>query len=206
MVLLFDFTGYALRWDTDISWALLVGTNLLRSIPLIGGGLYRLVVGGVAIGPASVVRIYGWHVYGLTVVAIFILGWHLFRVRRDGGISSAVSKGMPAISRHELVWREMIALLVVSVLLLAIAIIFPPGLAPVANFEIPPAEAVAPWFFVWIQQLLRFGSPFLMGVLIPVLILVVLALLPYLLDNNQQGVGRWFNSQGEYLNAWCFLF
>lgn len=32
LVLLIDFTGYVLRWDDRASWALIVGTNLLRLI------------------------------------------------------------------------------------------------------------------------------------------------------------------------------
>ena len=33
LVLLLDFTGYVLRWDEGIRWALVVGTNLLKTIP-----------------------------------------------------------------------------------------------------------------------------------------------------------------------------
>ena len=33
VVLLLDFTGYVLRWDEGIRWALVVGTNLLKTIP-----------------------------------------------------------------------------------------------------------------------------------------------------------------------------
>ena len=36
---LLDFTGYMLRWDQGIQWALVVGTNLLKTIPLIGEAL-----------------------------------------------------------------------------------------------------------------------------------------------------------------------
>ena len=46
LVLLLDFTGYVLRWDEGIRWALIVGTNLLKTIPWIGNSFYQLVVGG----------------------------------------------------------------------------------------------------------------------------------------------------------------
>ena len=52
-VLLLDFTGYALRWDAHIGWALLVGTNLLKTIPLAGPVLYGMVVGGPELGASS---------------------------------------------------------------------------------------------------------------------------------------------------------
>ena len=45
-ILLLDFTGYVLRWDEGIHWALVVGANILKTIPWIGDGLYQFVIGG----------------------------------------------------------------------------------------------------------------------------------------------------------------
>jgi quinol-cytochrome oxidoreductase complex cytochrome b subunit len=196
MVLFFDFTGYALRWDEDIAWALKVGTNLLRTIPYAGEALYVLVVGGVEIGRATVVRIYGWHVYGLVLASAIFTGWHLFRVRRDGGISKAERRGS-TISRNELVRRELLAALIASIVLLLLTVFFPPSLAPAANFDSLPAEATAPWFFLWIQELLRRGPPLWMGVVIPLVLLVALGLVPYALDRSAEGEGLWFNRPGR---------
>jgi len=51
----------------------------------------------------------------------------------------------------------------------------------------------APWFFLWIQELLKFGNPFLMGILIPVVVVLVLGALPYILPNaGKEELGRWF--------------
>jgi quinol-cytochrome oxidoreductase complex cytochrome b subunit len=199
LILLFNFTGYTLRWDVDISWALVVGTNLLKSIPWMGAGLYQLVVGGGEINTATVVRLYGWHIYGLTLVAAFTIVWHIFRVRRDGGISSlkTTDGAQPLISRDELIWREAVAAVVVLVLLFVIASLFPPTLGPSPNFDDFQSEARAPWFFIWIQQMLQYGSPFLMGVCIPALFLLILILVPYLFDRNPDGVARWFNREGR---------
>ncbi|MCA9962539.1 MAG: cytochrome b N-terminal domain-containing protein, partial [Anaerolineales bacterium] len=178
LLLLFNFTGYALRWDNDIAWALMVGTNLLHSIPLLGPDLYNMVVGSSEIGAATVVRLYGWHLFGLMLMTLFLISWHIFRVRRDGGISRAQPREA-SIHRDELVRREAIGALAVTILLLVIAMLFPPALGPTADFSHLPAEATAPWFFLWVQQLLRFGPPLLMGVLVPLLLLAALALLPY---------------------------
>jgi quinol-cytochrome oxidoreductase complex cytochrome b subunit len=199
LILFFDFTGYTLRWDVDISWALVVGTNLLKSIPWIGSGLYQMVVGGGEINAATVVRLYAWHVYGLTIVAAFVIGWHIFRVRRDGGISSLETPDTdhPKVSRDELVWREAIAAVVVFVFLIAVSAFFPPSLGPAPNFDDFQSEAVAPWFFIWIQQLLQYGSPLLMGICLPLGVLLILILVPYLFDRSQDGVARWFNQEGR---------
>ena len=196
LLLLFNFTGYALRWDNDIAWALMVGTNLLHSIPLLGPDLYNMVVGSSEIGAATVVRLYGWHLFGLMLMTLFLISWHIFRVRRDGGISRAQPREA-SIHRDELVRREAIGALAVTILLLVIAMLFPPALGPTADFSHLPAEATAPWFFLWVQQLLRFGPPLLMGVLVPLLLLAALALLPYVVDRHTTGVGFWFNREGR---------
>jgi quinol-cytochrome oxidoreductase complex cytochrome b subunit len=203
-VLLLDFTGYALRWDEDIAWALIVGTNLLKSIPLVGPALYGLIVGGGEIGSATAVRFYGWHIFGLALPAGAIVAWHIFRVRRDGGISQALPDDGDAlapkpdrISRNELVRREAPAMLVVTAILLLLALLFPPALGAAGDFSHLPAEAEAPWFFAWVQELLRLGDPFIMGVLIPLGLLALLALLPYVIDRTERGVGRWFNREGR---------
>ena len=41
LAILLDFTGYILRWDVGICYPLVTGTNLLKTIPLIGDFLFR---------------------------------------------------------------------------------------------------------------------------------------------------------------------
>jgi quinol-cytochrome oxidoreductase complex cytochrome b subunit len=89
LTLLMDFSGWALRWDQASQWALLVGTNLVKEIPLFGDTLYRWLVGGQAIGAPTLLRFYGWHAVGLPLLASGVLLWHFWRIRRDGGISRA---------------------------------------------------------------------------------------------------------------------
>src|SRR5688572_20528785 len=42
--LVWNFSGYVLRYDASSVWALLVGTNLLKELPGIGSALYLLIV------------------------------------------------------------------------------------------------------------------------------------------------------------------
>ncbi len=193
--LILDFTGYVLRWDQDTAWALMVGTNLVKEIPGIGPALYQLLVGGEAIGAPALIRFYTWHVLGLALPAAALITWHLFRVRRDGGISHA--NGAPRVSRANLVQTEIIAMLLTLAFLVGLSLVADAPLGPPPDPTAFVAEPRAPWFFLWIQELLRIASPFLAGVLTPLIILLVLAVLPYTLDRSEEGVARWFNRQGR---------
>ena len=72
-ILLLNFTGYVLRWDEGIHWALVVGANLLKTIPWIGDGLYQFVIGGSEPGAATLIRFYAWHIFGLTLGAVILM-------------------------------------------------------------------------------------------------------------------------------------
>lgn len=198
IVLLLDFTGYVLRWDEGIRWALLVGTNLLKTIPLAGERLYWFVIGGDSPGAPALLRFYAWHIFGLAVVMTILVAWHIFRVRRDGGIAAPPPELRPdprRITRFELVRREALAMLIVTALLTLAAVLLPAPLAPSIQ-DSPGAlmpDARAPWFFLWIQRLLRLGDSFWMGVALPLGLLALLALLPALIRRQPPAdLGRWF--------------
>jgi quinol-cytochrome oxidoreductase complex cytochrome b subunit len=196
-ILLLDFTGYILRWDEGIHWALVVGANLLKTIPWIGNGLYQFVIGGTEPGTPTLIRFYAWHIFGLTLGAVILMVWHSFRVRRDGGIAvppPTERKEKERITRFDLLSREVLAMTVVGVVLLLFSLIIPaPIKQPISDVSVMTGDSQAPWFFLWVQQLLKFGNPFLLGIMIPVLVVVVLGAMPYILPNaKHEELGTWF--------------
>jgi quinol-cytochrome oxidoreductase complex cytochrome b subunit len=199
-VVLLDFTGYVLRWDEGIRWALTAGTNLLKSIPWFGEGLYVFVVGGREPGPAALVRFYSWHIYVLTFVAGFFMIWHLFRVRRDGGIAAAaIRENTNRITRTDLLKREVLGMFIGGLILALVSVLVPaPISSPIRGDTLLEAESSAPWFFLWVQQLLKSGDPFLLGVLLPLSVIILLGALPYIFTDIKQGeLGRWFPRSGQ---------
>ncbi len=197
-----NFTGYGLRWDASIGWALVVGTNLLRQIPLAGATVYRWFVGGAELGAATVLRLFGWHVFGLMLPAFGLAVWHLFRVRRDGGIAHAatVDRSEPRLPRRALVRREVLAMLIAGGGLLALTSLVAPALnGPFDPTALSP-EAFAPWFFLAVQELLRWGNPVAFGIILPATALLLLALLPYALDRGTV-LGRWLPQDGRWAQA-----
>jgi quinol-cytochrome oxidoreductase complex cytochrome b subunit len=196
LAVLLDFTGYILRWDEGIHWALVAGTNLVKSVPLVGPALYATLVGGGQPGPATLVRFYGWHIFGLMIVAGILVVWHIFRVRRDGGIAVPpphLRQSQARISRNELVRREVLAMLLASVGLLLLSVFSPAPLAPpITASSLLPETIRAPWFFLWVQELLKLGSPFLWGVVVPVVMVTLVSLIPFILPKPLPSeLGAW---------------
>ena len=195
--ILLNFTGYILRWDTGIQWALVVGTNLIKTIPLFGNTLYQILIGGIEPGSATLIRFYAWHIFGLAIVTAILIGWHAFRVRRDGGIAlppPSLRTDHERISRFELVRRETLAMLLTTAALVILSVFSPAPIAsPISQITSISAESRAPWFFLWVQQMLKWGDPFLWGVLAPLIILLIIALIPYIFPKPAAGeLGRWF--------------
>ena len=82
-----SFTGYLLPWDQLAFWAITVGTNIAGYAPLVGQKLRFLMLGGNVVGQEALIRFYALHVIVLPAVAGLMVAVHLFRVRKDGGLS-----------------------------------------------------------------------------------------------------------------------
>ncbi len=197
LALLLDFTGYILRWDQGICYPLVTGTNLIKTIPLIGDFLHRIAVGGEEACKTALLRFYTWHIFALSLPIVILGIWHAFRVRRDGGIAvppPSLRSDSTRLNRNELVRREVLAMFIIGILLILLSSFVP---APIAAAMIgkpsPTAETRAPWFFMWVQQMLNWGDPFIFGVLIPLSILTFLALIPYIFPKPADSdIGHWF--------------
>ncbi len=82
--------------------------------------------------------------------------------------------------------RELIAFLALSLVLVTIALLFDAPLEEIANPEKTPNPAKAPWYFLGLQELLHYYPPVVSGVLLPTLLLVALAIVPYFQVNLER--------------------
>ncbi len=74
---------------------------------------------------------------------------------------------------------EFLAAAMMSIFLLAMGLMVNAPLEQLANGNVTPAVAKAPWYFLGLQELLAYFHPTVAGVLAPTFVLVGAALMPY---------------------------
>jgi Cytochrome b(C-terminal)/b6/petD len=102
----------------------------------------------------------------------------------------------PAIRQREeryvmsfphLIVREVILFQVVVSALAVAALAFDAPLEDIANPLETPNPSKAPWYFLGLQELLHYFPPVVAGVLLPTLVIVALAVIPYARINLEAG-------------------
>ncbi|HPA51556.1 MAG TPA: cytochrome b N-terminal domain-containing protein [Thermoanaerobaculia bacterium] len=248
LTLFLSFTGYLLPWDQLAYWAVTVGTNIASSVPFVGPQMRELLIGGRTIDQATLIRFYVLHVIFLPAGLGALLAYHMWRIRKDGGLAKAdrwtptqekteaspaksktysllgVARGQaPAIravtleardttvnSVNDLVRRISIVVLGTFAVVSILACFVPSPLEEPANPMITPNPAKAPWYFLWLQEIvtdttLKIGSftingAFLGGVILPTLLLGLLTVWPWLDRSPAGAAGVWFHSSRRRQN------
>jgi quinol-cytochrome oxidoreductase complex cytochrome b subunit len=94
--------------------------------------------------------------------------------KRDQDSDDAVSTWPHFLIRHAVVAGGVV------LVVFALAIAFQAPLKEIANPNVTPPVAKAPWYFAGLQELLHWMQPVVAGVLIPGAALLWLVILPYL--------------------------
>ncbi len=97
----------------------------------------------------------------------------------------------------DLVYTELICMVVCTFVLIVWAILLKAPLEPPATTAKAPNPSKAPWYFLGLQEMLVYFDPWMAGVVLPTMIIIGLVALPYI-DFNREGNGfftfkkRWF--------------
>jgi hypothetical protein len=106
----------------------------------------------------------------------------------------------------DLVYIELIALVVCSVILIVWSIFLKAPLEQPANPANTPNPSKAPWYFLGLQEMLVYFDPWLAGVVLPGLIIVGLICIPYI-DRNPKGNGYYtFKERKAEITIFLFGF
>jgi quinol-cytochrome oxidoreductase complex cytochrome b subunit len=239
LTLLLSYTGYLLPWDQLAYWAVTVGTSVAAAVPFIGEQIKELMIGGTLIGQTTLLRFYVLHVFVLPAVLFAFAIWHMWRIRKDGGLAIVeqvrneineqelqqpkqgktysilgIRKGVTVQVRNPTVLSEKNSLcssphltmrilnitLITLFITILLSIFIPAPLEELANPEVTPNPAKAPWYFLGLQELISY-SGFVGGILIPFLAILGFAVIPYI-DTDQKNIGIWFTDSSGKRWAW----
>lgn len=125
--------------------------------------------------------------------------------------SSALPDSVLTRSNPELISRLLIVILLSHVVVLGLALFIKGPLEAPANPISPPNPAKAPWYFLWLQELIAdttvkigdyvVNGGFIGGILIPTVVLVVLAIWPFVDRSPDAAIGVWFHRSRWLQNA-----
>ncbi len=104
----------------------------------------------------------------------------------------------------DLVYIELISIILMSAFLLVWSIGLPAPLEEAANPAESPNPAKAPWYFLGLQEMLVYFDPWMAGVVLPSLIIVGLIAIPYI-DRNPEGAG-FYSYKNRKLAIALFMF
>jgi cytochrome b6 len=159
--LAFGFTGYLLPWDDLSLSATKVGTDIPRSIPLIGVWVTKLLRGGEDVTGDTLTRFFGFHVSILPIFLLAFLAVHVYLIQKQG-MSLPVAAERKDEKMKELpfwpnfVYREMVVWLILTGILFSVAVFFPPSLEKAADLMAPAPEGIRPeWYFLFLFQMLK---------------------------------------------------
>ncbi|MEO6798208.1 MAG: cytochrome b N-terminal domain-containing protein [Candidatus Dormibacter sp.] len=91
LVLGMAITGAFLPWDQAAYWTAVVVTNIPAYTPVIGSFIRALWRGGDTVGPVTLVRTFGIHVWLLPAILFPLIGAHLALLRKHGEFGSYVN-------------------------------------------------------------------------------------------------------------------
>ncbi|MHC5010812.1 MAG: cytochrome b N-terminal domain-containing protein [Planctomycetota bacterium] len=238
-----SFTGYLLPWDQLAYWAVTVGTRIAGAVPLVGEQIRQLLLGGTQIGQPTLLRFYSLHCFVLPAITIALTSWHLWRIRKDGGLAVADRVGEEVRARAKTappapgktytlmgatkgdtvhtvaasgllddvsvasvphaVRRTVLVLLGTFLVCSFLGLVVPAPLEQPANPDVTPNPAKAPWYFLWLQELVsdltfRIGDfvvdgTLIGGILLPGLLVGLLAVWPWLDRSPAEAAGVWFH-------------
>ena len=97
----------------------------------------------------------------------------------------------------DLVYTELICMIALTALLLVWGIALQAPLEAPASSVVTPNPSKAPWYFLGLQEMLVYYDPWMAGVVLPSLVLVGLAAIPFM-DFNKKGNGYFTIEQRKF--------
>jgi ubiquinol-cytochrome c reductase cytochrome b subunit len=211
MTLGMAFTGEVMRFDQDAYWGLGIGVSIVGRVPLIGGPLVDLMMGGPMIGGATLSRFFALHVFVIPGTLLVLVAVHVWMVLKLG-INDWPMPGRPVrrstylAEYHKLshehglpfipgaFWKDLIFSGAVLAAVAVCALVFGPyGPNGQPDPTIIQTNPKPDFFFLWIYAILAYlppelETPFIL--IVPILGIAVLLALPFYAGEGEKSWHR----------------
>jgi ubiquinol-cytochrome c reductase cytochrome b subunit len=211
MTLGMAFTGEVMRFDQDAYWGLGIGVSIVGRVPLIGGPLVDLMMGGPMIGGATLSRFFALHVFVIPGTLLVLVAVHVWMVLKLG-INDWPMPGRPVrrstylAEYHKLshehglpfipgaFWKDLIFSGAVLAAVAVCALVFGPyGPNGQPDPTIIQTNPKPDFFFLWIYAILAYLPPVLETpfiLIVPILGIAVLLALPFYAGEGEKSWHR----------------
>jgi len=155
LVVFENFTGYLLPWDQLSYWAVTISASMAEYIPFAGEWIASILRGGDSVGEATLQNFFVFHTALLPGFLTVLLVWHLWKVRKCGGV--ALHRNISIEDRKLvetdpfLLNKEYYAGLAVVAFVLLFGLIVDAPMQERANPAFSPNPAKTSWYFQGIQ-------------------------------------------------------
>jgi ubiquinol-cytochrome c reductase cytochrome b subunit len=211
MTLGMAFTGQVLRFDQDAYWGLGIGASIMSRVPLLGGWLVDLLLGGPIIGGNTLSRFFALHVFVIPGLLIALVSLHILMVFKLGinewPMPGRLVKRATYLKEYEELthkdgvpfvpdafWKDLIfagcILLAVTLCAIVLGPFGPTGQPDPTIIQTVPKPD---FFFLWLYALLSLLPPELetpVLLIAPVIGIGVLLLLPFLSGEGEKSWKR----------------
>lgn len=205
------FTGQVLRFDQDAYWGLGIGASITGRLPVIGGPMVHLLLGGPIIAGDTLSRFFDLHVFIIPALLLGLVGVHLLMVLKLGineypmpgrivrratylkDYEELVHKdGVPFVP--DAIWKDMIVgALVVTAVLVCAAVLGPFGPSGQPDPTIIQTVPRPDFYFLWLYAVLALLPPQLETIALlvaPVVVIALLLLLPFFSGEGEKSWRR----------------
>jgi ubiquinol-cytochrome c reductase cytochrome b subunit len=205
------FTGQVLRFDQDAYWGLGIGASIASRVPVVGGWLVDMMLGGPIIAGPTLTRFFALHVFVIPGALLALVGLHLWMVLRLGindwpMPGRIVRRSTYVREYHELTkqtgipfvpdaaWKDAIFAAAIMLSVVACALLFGP-FGPTGQPD-PTIIQTAPkpdFAFLWIYAVLAYLPPSLetpVMFIAPVLGIGAMLLLPLVAGEGEKHWSR----------------
>ena len=207
MTLGMAFTGQVLRFDQDAYWGLGIGASIASRVPLVGGPLVQLMLGGPIIGGATLSRFFALHVFIIPGTLLLFTALHIWLVlklginewpmpgrvvRRNTYIQEynqlAHKDGVPFVP--DALWKDLFFSAAILAAVALCAVVFGPyGPGGQPDPTIIQTAPKPDFFFLWLYAVLSYLPPSLetpFVLVAPLVGICILLTLPFIAGEGEK--------------------